>query len=79
MTNILDSITKTNSVSQDIDILTETELKTCTSLSDAIRKCHKKNKDYSNGTIARFLSKHRTKKVSSNHVYNVLHTELKRK
>ena len=76
---ILDTITKKNSVSQDVDILTEAELKGCVSLSDAIRKCHAKNKEYSNGTIARFLSKHRTKKVSSNHVYNVLHTELKKK
>ena len=75
---ILDNITKSKSSSVDVDILTEAELQKCDSLSDAIRKCHAKNKDYSYGTIARFLSKHRTKPVRTQHVYNVINTQLKK-
>ncbi len=76
---ILDNVTKKHNSSVDVDILTDAELAKCTSLSDAIRKCHAKDKTLSNGTIAKFLSKHRTKAIRPQHVYNVLHTELKRK
>ena len=65
--------------SVDVQILTETEISQVSSLSDAIRKCHAKNKDLSCGTIARFVTKYYHKTVSTNHVYNVLHTTLKRK
>jgi hypothetical protein len=65
--------------SVDVQILTEDQISKVTSLSDAIRKCHEKDKELSCGTIARFVSKYYHKTVSTNHVYNVLHTTLKRK
>jgi hypothetical protein len=77
--SILDNITKTHNRTIDVKILTDEELKKCTSVSDAIRKCHQKDPKLSNGTIAKFLSQHRTKPIRPQHVYNVLHTELKRK
>jgi hypothetical protein len=65
--------------SQDVQILTEEQISKCTSLSDAIRKCRDTDKSLSCGTIARFVTRYYHKVVSTNHVYNVLHTTLKRK
>ena len=71
--------TKGKSVTIDKDILTEKELEACNSMADAIRACVKKDPTASNGTIARFLSKHHTDTVRPQWVYNVRNQNLKRK
>lgn len=71
--------TQARSVTEDKVLLTDAEIEGCVSIADAIRKCSAKHPKVSNGTIARFLSKHHTKPIRVQHVYNVLHTTLKRK
>lgn len=78
MTQILIA-TKGRATTQDVEILTEAEIKKCTSMADAIRACVAKDPQLSNGTIARFLSKYHTKDVRPQWVYNVRNQELKRK
>lgn len=70
--------TKGRSDTIDVDILSDAELEKCVSMADAIRKCIAKDKNYSNGTIARFLSKHHSKKVPPQWVYNVRNQHLKK-
>ena len=71
--------TKGRSKTEDVTILTDAELQSCESIADAIRKCVKKDPTLSNGTIAKFLSKHHTKDVRPQWVYNVRNQHLKRK
>lgn len=71
--------TKGRSTTIDKDILTDDQLKSVESMADAIRLCIKVDPNASNGTIARFLSKHHTKKVPPQWIYNVRHQQLKRK
>ncbi len=71
--------TKGRSETIDKTLLTDAELQQVKSMAEAIRLCIKKHPNESNGTIARFLSKHHVKKVPPQWVYNVRHQELKRK
>jgi len=49
------------------------------SIADMIRKIHAEQPSESNGSISRFLTEFTGKHVRTQWVYNVLHTELKRK
>lgn len=69
---------KARSISEDKVLLTDAEIESCVSVADAIRKCIKKHPNVSNGTIARFISKHHNKEVRVQWVYNVRNQKLKR-
>jgi len=71
--------TRSRTTAEPRQLLTPSDYKEGMTVADLIRKIHKDTPDASNGEVSRFLTIFIGKPVRPQWVYNVLHTELKRK
>ena len=71
--------TRTRTVGETKQLLTPADYKEGMGIADLIRLCKQQHPNESNGNISRFLTEFTGRYVRPQWVYNVLHTELKRK